>query len=112
MKKVAVVGSRTAFVNNLGDFLPPDTTTIVSGGARGIDSCAARYAKEKGLELIEHLPDYELYGRPAPLYRNKLIVRDCDVVYAFWDKKSRGTKFTIDYAKKMGKPVVIIEVKG
>ena len=35
--KVAVVGSRNLTINNLGDYLPKDTTEIVSGGARGID---------------------------------------------------------------------------
>ena len=30
--KVAVVGSRNLTINNLGDYLPKDTTEIVSGG--------------------------------------------------------------------------------
>ena len=41
--KVAVIGSRGLTVNDLGKYLPPDTTEIVSGGAKGIDTCAARF---------------------------------------------------------------------
>ena len=37
---VAVVGSRTLKVENLKDYLPKNTTEIVSGGAKGIDTCA------------------------------------------------------------------------
>ena len=39
--KVAVIGSRGLTVmNDLGKYLPEGTTEIVSGGARGIDTCA------------------------------------------------------------------------
>ena len=38
--KVAIVGSRSLVVNDLGKYLPEGTTEIVSGGAKGIDSCA------------------------------------------------------------------------
>ena len=64
--KVAVVGSRNLTINNLGDYLPKDTTEIVSGGARGIDRCAREYAKSHNIKLMEFLPEYERYGRSAP----------------------------------------------
>ena len=38
--KVAVIGSRGLTVSNLGDYLPCDTTEIISGGAKGVDTCA------------------------------------------------------------------------
>lgn len=108
--RVAIIGSRTLQVNDLEDYLPDDATTIISGGAKGIDQCAAKYAKEHGMKLIEYYPDYARYGRSAPLQRNKRIVEACDMVLAFWDKNSKGTKFTIDYATKMGKRVCLIEM--
>ena len=33
--RVAVIGSRGLTVDNLGDYLPIETTEIISGGARG-----------------------------------------------------------------------------
>ena len=38
--RVAVVGSRTLTVPNLGDYLPANVSEIVSGGAQGVDQCA------------------------------------------------------------------------
>ena len=42
--KIAVIGSRGITVDDLGRYLPPDTTELVSGGAKGVDTCAAEYA--------------------------------------------------------------------
>lgn len=38
--KVAVVGSRNLKIDDLGKYLPEGVTEIVSGGAKGIDTCA------------------------------------------------------------------------
>lgn len=38
--KVAVIGSRGLTVPDLDKYLPPDTTEIVSGGAKGVDTSA------------------------------------------------------------------------
>ena len=105
--KVAVVGSRNLTINNLGDYLPKDTTEIVSGGARGIDRCAREYAKSHNIKLTEFLPEYERYGRSAPLKRNLQIIRYADMVLAFWDGKSNGTRFVIENCKKENVPIKV-----
>ena len=46
--KVAVIGSRSIFTTDIGMYIS-DGDEIVSGGAVGIDSCAAAYAKKNGL---------------------------------------------------------------
>ena len=89
---VAVIGSRGLAVKNLGKYLPKDTTEIVSGGAKGVDPSAREYALAHGIQLTEFLPDYEKYGRSAPLKRNITIIESADLVLAFWDGQSRGTK--------------------
>ena len=110
--KVAVVGSRSASVNEstIGMYLS-DADEIVSGGAVGIDSCAAEYAKKNGLKLTVFLPQYERYGRAAPILRNKMIVNYADKIVAFWDGKSKGTLSVIKYAEKTGKLCEIILCK-
>ncbi|MCL2014050.1 MAG: DNA-protecting protein DprA [Oscillospiraceae bacterium] len=105
--KVAIIGSRNLVVNNIGEYLPDGTTEIVSGGARGIDTCARNYALANNISLVEFLPNYNLLGSFAPLARNRQIVDAADIVVAFWDNVSRGTRHTIDYAADQGKQVIL-----
>ena len=98
--KIAIVGSRSITVNNLGDYLPENTTEIVSGGAIGVDRSAKNYAKTHNIKLKEFLPEYERYGRSAPLKRNLQIIDYADEVIAFWDGMSHGTRFVIKIAKE------------
>lgn len=105
--KIAVVGSRKITMVNIGRYIS-DSEEIVSGGAVGVDSCAAEYAKEKGIKLTVFLPQYERYGRAAPIIRNKEIVDYADKIVAFWDGSSKGTLSVIKYAEKTGKPCDII----
>ena len=105
--RVAVIGSRGLKVENLEAYLPDDVTEIVSGGARGVDTSAREYAKTHGIKLTEFLPDYKRYGRSAPLKRNITIIENADLVLAFWDGISRGTKFVIDNCKKRNVPIVV-----
>lgn len=105
--RVAVIGSRGLTVNDLGKYLPEGTTEIVSGGARGIDTCAREYAISHGIKLTEFLPEYQEFGKKAPLVRNVTIIENSDIVLAFRDGSSRGTKFVIDKCREMGVKVKI-----
>ena len=100
--KVAVIGSRGLSMGDLGRYLPENTTEIVSGGAKGVDTSAREYALAHGIKLTEFLPEYTRFGRSAPLKRNITIIEYSDIVLAFWDGKSRGTKFVIDNCRKLG----------
>ena len=110
--KIAVVGSRsiTIPINDISIYIS-DADEIVSGGAAGVDSCAAEYAKRNGLKLTEFLPQYERYGRAAPIIRNKKIVDYADKIVVFRNGSSRGTLSVIKYAEKAGKPCEIIYLK-
>ena len=107
--KVAVIGSRGLHVDHLEDYLPEGVTEIVSGGAKGIDTCAKDYALAHGLALTEFLPEYGKYGRGAPLRRNITIIEYADLVLAFWDGRSRGTMYVIDNCKKRNIPVAVYQ---
>lgn len=113
--KIAIIGSRECSNINLEQeiikrFNIVTNDTIISGGARGIDTIAAMYARKHGMKLIEFRPDYATYGRGATFVRNRMIVDVADVVLAFWNGTSRGTKYTIEYAKKKYVPVIIIRI--
>ena len=116
---VGIVGSRRwksrATVENLVNTLPADTT-VVSGGARGVDSWAVECARKRGLKVVEFLPVFpENVGfsrweyTKAYYARNRQIAEHSHVVYAFVasDRKG-GTENTIKHAKELGVPVNII----
>ena len=108
--KLAIIGSRNLNVENIGDYIPSWVSEIVSGGAKGIDTLAADYARGKGIALTEFLPDYARYGKGAPIVRNKQIAEYADEVLAFWDGKSKGTLSVIKYCEKIGKRCRVIEL--
>ena len=101
--KLAVVGSRSLKNIELEKYIFDAVTEIVSGGALGVDLCASEYASRVGIKLTEFFPEYERYGRAAPIVRNKKIVDYADKIIAFWDGESKGTLSVIKYAEKMGK---------
>lgn len=105
--KVAVVGSRGIIVTNLENYLPIEVDEIISGGAIGVDTSARKYALANGIKLTEFLPEYKKYGRSAPLKRNIKIIEHADLVLAFWDGKSTGTRFVIENCKRMNKRVIV-----
>lgn len=111
--KVAVIGSRgITSIDDLASYLPADTTCIVSGGARGVDTLARAYALSHSLNYQEILPDYKTYGSRAPLVRNNAILDCADCVIAFWDGKSHGTAYTVRRCHQKGIPVrVFLQVK-
>ena len=110
--KAAVIGSRTfddyCLLKKTLDELYPQIDLIVSGGASGADSLAERYAKEEGIRTLIFKPDWKKFGRAAGMIRNKDIVENSDIVIAFWDGVSRGSKNSIDYAIKLNKKLKIV----
>jgi predicted Rossmann fold nucleotide-binding protein DprA/Smf involved in DNA uptake len=116
-KRVAVIGSRTfQDKDRLYKILDKNKNKIkmiVSGGAAGADSLANEWAKERGFPCLIFYPKWKTedgqHDRGAGFRRNFNIIQTADVVLAFWDKVSRGTKNSIEIAEKLGKPVKVIE---
>ena len=109
--KIAVVGSRCAkekIVSRILRELPPGVSEIVSGGAEGVDTAAEKAADILGIPATVFRPNYDAYGRRAPLVRNGDIIRYADEVLAFWDGQPPGTQQTIAECIRLGKPVRII----
>lgn len=108
MKKslcVAVIGSRSITDADLAKYIPEDAASLVSGGAEGVDTLAEAYARSHGIPIRIIRPNYELYGKHAPILRDKQIVECADLVIAVWDGVSAGTAFTVDYAHERNVPV-------
>lgn len=106
--KTLIAGSRSIDTFDLSQHSPKETTLIISGGAKGIDALAEKYADEHKISKLILLPQYKLYGKAAPIKRNETMVDIADTVIIVWDGQSRGTKYTLQYATKKNKNVVLI----
>jgi len=127
MIHIGIVGSRAIDHNDeynvekVYDFLDmifencnPELVCIHSGGASGVDVIAIWYAIEKGFSYKEHLPDFLTYPygqhhNRAYFERNQTIVNETDCLVAITRGESRGTEYTVDYAKNVRKWVIETE---
>ena len=94
-----------------------DDIEIVSGRAPGADLLGEQYAEERGYPIkpfpaawddIEGKPDWEIginkagkkYWKLAGFARNEEMAVYADVLIAFWENSSKGTKHMIETANK------------
>ena len=106
--KLLIAGSRSITSFDLSPYIPADADLIITGGAKGVDTLAETYARERGIPTVTVKPCYERYGRAAPTRRDEEMVDMADEVLVIWDGVSRGGKHTADYARKQGKPLTMV----
>lgn len=109
---LGIAGSRSLAAPLPDELMPPYIDRIISGGAKGIDRCARDYALKNRIGMLEILPEYELYGRRAPLLRNDLIIELSDMMYIFWDGKSSGTAYVIKKCAETSTPCKVFMFKN
>ena len=107
--KLMIAGSRSITDFDLAPHIPDGVHTIISGGAKGIDTLAEKYADEHKLSKYIIKPRYDLYGKVAPIKRNYEMVDMADIVLVIWDGKSKGSESTIKYTEKVGKKYIIVK---
>ena len=107
--KLLVVGSRSITNFDLSPYITAEVETIISGGAGGVDTLAEQYADGHRLSKYIMRPRYDLYGRGAPLKRNEQMVDLADAVLIIWDGQSKGTNYTLKYAQKKNKKVLLVQ---
>ena len=118
MIKVIIAGTRDfndyAFLKKNVDYflqgINPNNEKIeiVSGNARGADKLGERYAKEHNLPVKLFPANWDKYGKRAGYLRNQEMANYSDVLIAFSDEKSKGTKHMIDIAKKQDLTVIVV----
>lgn len=108
--KLMIAGSRTITDFNLTPYISKEIELIISGGATGVDALAEEYADKHKISKLILRPKYNLYGKAAPLKRNEEMIAIADAILVIWDGQSRGTKYTVEHAKKAGKPINVITV--
>lgn len=110
--KLSVIGSRSfqneLLLNDTLGSLNDSIGLIISGGAKGADKFAEKWAIQNKVPFKPILPEWDKFGKAAGIKRNRLIVEESDFCLIFWDGKSSGTRSSIDFCKKLKKPCKVI----
>jgi hypothetical protein len=104
--KVIIAGSRqfddfemlTHFCDKY--FHGVENIEIFSGNSKGADLLGEKYAAERGYPVRKFLPDWVQNKRGGGHRRNEEMVRNADLLIAFWDGKTKGTGHVVGVAKK------------
>lgn len=129
--KIIIAGSRS-FTNeqymadklkelfDLGAITEPE---LICGMAKGADEVGRQIFKKEGLPIHKYPANwkdmsepcrvkhnaYGQYNALAGMKRNKQMGDVADLLVAFWNGSSTGTKDMIDYMHSLGKPVYVFE---
>ena len=117
--RLIIAGSRTlndtalvaALIETSVFFREPDMkpTTIVCGGAKGVDQIAARWCQATHSTATNlFLPDWDGQGKSAGYKRNETMADNADALLAIWDGVSKGTEHMINIARAKGLEVQVI----
>lgn len=124
--KVGVIGSRTitnksliykaldAFATRAS--LQKDQIVVLSGGAKGVDTLAQEWCREREVPFILFKPYFLVDNKAAynPRHyftRNKQIIDNSDTILAFWDGETKGTSWGISYSRKQRKAITVIDAE-
>lgn len=89
---------------------------IVSGGAKGADTLAERYANDRGYRLKVFKANWDKHGKSAGYKRNEQMHLYLSApsdkergVVAFWDGQSKGTAHNFELAIQYNNPIKIFD---
>ena len=113
--RVLVCGSRTwndlPTITSVLTSLRP--SVVIHGGALGADSLGGMAAWIMKVPIERYPADWKTHGKAAGAIRNQEMLDKGkpQLVLAFWDGVSRGTKDMIDRAERAGVPVYVTQPK-
>lgn len=113
--KTVIFGSRSLKVD-VGEIrtiellLPHTVTQVISGMAKGIDTCAVKYANCYGIPLICMPALWDEFGKKAGLLRNIEMCKIAEQAICIWDGKSTGTKHMLNLVQEKGIPFVLLRL--
>jgi YspA, cpYpsA-related SLOG family len=110
--KVIIAGSRDIRDPKLVDEAVKlsgfDITTVVSGGAEGVDKMGEAWARRNSKPVHRWPANWKQFGLKAGFLRNIDMAHDADALIAIWNGESRGTKHIIKTMKDLQKPAFVL----
>lgn len=119
MSKIIIAGSRhlivsNAFISELMKQFDIYPTEIVSGGAKGIDSCGEEWANHMNIPIQPFYvteEEWDTLGLAAGPIRNKKMAKYGDKLLLIWDGMSKGSRNMREEMLKQQKNVYEIIIK-
>lgn len=112
--KTIIAGPRNEFLREEHYALLRDCgiTEVVSGGARGVDTCGEMFADTEGLPTKVFPADWDAHGRSAGPIRNRRMAEYAVQLVAFRGPNgmTRGTGNMVRVAREMGLKVTIFDI--
>ena len=113
--KIGIVGSREYKFRSIVEFYIEllnkkigSDLTIVSGGARGVDSFAEKYCDRHNIDKNIFEAEWDKYGKAAGHKRNTVLANYVDGLFIFWNGiYSPGTLHVGEYANSIHKPIMV-----
>ncbi len=108
MKELHKITEEFSGMYNPNDNWLPSDITIISGGARGVDTTAIDFAIVNWCPFVEFKADWKNHGKSAGPIRNQAMLDQStpDLVVAF--PGGKGTADMVSRANKAGIPVRVI----
>lgn len=114
--KVIIAGSRSIKDYNLIEScinrLDLNISLIISGGANGPDKLGEMYAVNNNIPISQYLPDWNKFGKKAGILRNIEMAKNGEILIAFHDLSSKGTKHMIDECINRGLICYVFDMNG
>lgn len=112
--RTIISGSRTitdaGLLYRVMERCPWEPTTILSGGARGVDKLGEEWAREWGIPLEVYPANWEKYGKTAGFIRNSQMASKARALVAIKTGVSNGTKNMIKHAVEHGLHIYVFAV--
>ena len=88
------------------------TFDIISGHVVGAGRLGERFAEEYSVDYKVFMPEWDKYGKSAGIIRNEEMANLADILIAFWDGESAGTRHMIKCTGKLDKPIYVYNYKN
>jgi hypothetical protein len=112
--KTIIAGGRDYYLDDEDtdklDNLKVKITQVISGGARGADSCGEIWAKNNNIPLKIYPADWNTHGKSAGYIRNKQMAEVADACILF--PGGRGTEMMFKLAKDYKLEIHDFRLKG
>jgi hypothetical protein len=112
--KTIIAGGRDYYLDDDDtaklDSLKDKITEVISGGAKGADSCGEIWAKNNSIPLKIYPADWNTHGKSAGYIRNKQMAEVADACILF--PGGRGTEMMFKLAQDYKLEIYDFRLKG